>query len=229
MQVPVEDAVDHRALEQRDDERPHHRGGVDARGAHALCVAEREALEALHHEHASRHERRVGSRDDHGRVVGLVEDARDVDHVPRLEAEVQLLDDRLGEHLDQCGEVQQLERVDPGREERRHPRHDPDVALHEALDARSLDLDGDGLAGAQHRVVDLCDRRRGDGRLVEGGEEALERRRRSRPRSTDLTWSNPSAGTRSRTRWNSRDELLGKQPLGRRDDLSELDVGGSER
>ena len=58
------------------------------------------------------------------------------------------------------------------------------VALHRRLDAGPLDLDDDGLAGAQPRPVRLADRRRGERLPVELGEDVA---RRSRPSSASST------------------------------------------
>ena len=70
-------------------------------------VVEVEAVEALHHQDPGRDQVRVGSWDY---VATLAEGrvrAGHVDHVLGFEAEVELLDDRLGEQLDESGRVGQ--------------------------------------------------------------------------------------------------------------------------
>ena len=66
VQVAVEDAVEHRSLEEGDEPGPQHRLGVDAGGPHGLDVVPGEAVEPLHDEHPAGHERRVGARHDDG-------------------------------------------------------------------------------------------------------------------------------------------------------------------
>ena len=107
VQVAVEDAVEHRALHERHEPRVQHRFGVDAGVLHRGHVVPRDAVEPFHHEHASGDERRVRAGHDRRALVGLGEHARDVEHVLRLEAEVELLDDRLREQLDERGRVRE--------------------------------------------------------------------------------------------------------------------------
>ena len=130
VQVPVEDAVEQRALEEADHAGPHDRLGVDAGGLHALHVAEVEAVEALHDEHAPRHQRRVGPGHDEVALVERGEGRRDIEHVLGLEPEVELLDDRLGEELHQRGRVGQRGDGDPAHQVRRQPGHDGEVLAH---------------------------------------------------------------------------------------------------
>ena len=93
-----------------------------------------------------------------------------------------------------------------------------------AATSRPLDLDDDLLAGDEAGRVHLRDRRRGE-RLG-----ARTRRRpcsSGRPRSrstTARTSANRSGGTWSRSFLNSSTQLVGEEPLERRDDLTELDV-----
>ncbi len=65
---------------------------------------------------------------------------------------------------------------DAADEVRREPAHGAQVPAHEAGDLRPLDLDDDLLAGVQPGRVHLGDGRRGDGRLVDPGEDGLQRR-----------------------------------------------------
>ena len=118
MQVAVEDAEEHGALEERDQAGAHDRRRVDAGGLHALDVVEREAVEPLHHQHPPGDELGMGAGHDEGPLVGLGEDAGDVEHVLGLEAEVELLDDGLGEQLDQRRRVGQGGRPGCGRRAR---------------------------------------------------------------------------------------------------------------
>ena len=64
VQVAVEDAVDHRALERRDEPRLQERVRVDAGRVHRLDVVEREPVEALHHQDALGDERGVRAGHD---------------------------------------------------------------------------------------------------------------------------------------------------------------------
>ena len=89
----------------------------------AVDVVPRDAVEPFHHQHAPRDERRVRAGHDRGPLVGLGEHARDVEHVLRFEAEVELLDDRLREQLDERGRVRERGDRDPADEPRREPRH----------------------------------------------------------------------------------------------------------
>ncbi len=100
VQVAVEDPVQQGALQEGDHLGPEHGRRVDPGRPHPLDVVPCEAVEPLHHEHPPRHEPWMGAGDDDGALVGFCEDAADVEHVRGLEAEVELLDDRLGEQLD---------------------------------------------------------------------------------------------------------------------------------
>ena len=145
-----------------------------------------------------------------------------------LEPEVELLGDGLGEQLDQRRRVGQRGDRDAADEERRQPRHDLEVGVHERGHRRPLHLDHDPLAGDERGGVDLGDRR--------GGE-------RARGRSTANTSSSGRPSSASMTARTSDhvlgrhlvaallalvDQLLGEEALARRDDLGELDVGRAE-
>ena len=212
VEVAVEDAVDHGALHEPDHPGPHDLLGVDAGALHARDVVELEALEALHHEHPPGHERRVGTGDH---VVALTEvgvGPGHVEHVLGLEAEVELLGDRLGEELHQRGRVGQGRHRDAPDEERCDPCHDPQVAVHELADRGPLHLDDDVLAGEQRRPVDLCDRRRGEGLRAEvrGTPPPAGLPRSSS--TTARTAEKGSGGTWSRQRLNSATSSGGKMP-----------------
>ena len=204
--------ADHRPLHQGDHRRAHHPLGVDAGLAHPGHVVELEAVEALHHEHAAGDQRRMRAGHD---VAGLVEVAQhrgDVEHVGRLDAEVELLDDRVGEQLDERRRVGQRGDGDAPDEVRRQPGHRPQVVVHEAGDVGALHLDDDVLAGAQAGGVDLGDRGGGERRLTSNEANTSSS---GRPRSASTvarTSSNGSAGTWSRHRLNSSTSSGGNRP-----------------
>ena len=186
--------------------------GVDAGLAHPGHVVELEAVEPLHHEHAPGDELGMRPGDDVAVLVEVAQHRGDVEHVGRLDAEVELLDDRLGEQLDERRRVGQRGDGDAPDEVRRQPRHRPQVVVHEAGDVRSLHLDDDLLAGAQPGRVDLGDRRGGDRRLGELARTRPRAGRRDRPRRCGARPSNVSAGTWSRQRLNSSTSSGGNRP-----------------
>ena len=112
---------------------------------------------------------------DRRALFGLREDERDVEHVLRFETEVELLDDRLREQLDQRGRVGERGDRDAPDEMRREPRHRLDVLAYEPADLRPLHLDNHVFAGPQARRVHLRDRRGRDRRAVERLEHVVER------------------------------------------------------
>ena len=111
---------------------------------------------------------------DRGALVRLREHVRDVEHVLRFEAEVELLHDRLREQLHERGRVGERGDRDPADEAGREPRHRTDVFAHEARDLRPLHLHDHFFAGAQPRRVHLRDRRRRDRHAVEALEHVVE-------------------------------------------------------
>ena len=115
------------------------------------------------------------ARHDVAGLAELAQHRRDVEHVGGLDAEVELLDDGVGEQLDERRRVGQGGDRDAADEVRRQPRHRPQVVVHEAGDVGALHLDDDVLARAQARGVHLGDRRRGERRHVERGEHVVER------------------------------------------------------
>ena len=179
---------------------------------HAGHVVELEAVQALHHEHPPGDQRRVRAGHDVAVLAELVEHARDVEHVGGLEAEVELLDDRVGEQLDQRRRVGEGGDRDPADEVRREPRHRPQVGAHEAGDVGALDLDDDVLAGAQPGGVDLGDRRRRERRLGRTTANTSSSGRPSSASTVARTTSNGSAGTWSRQRLNSSTSSGGNRP-----------------
>ena len=227
VQVAVEDAVDQRPFHEGDHPGADHGLGVDPGVAHAGGVVEAEPGHPLHHQDTARHELRMRSRDHVAVLVEVTQHGGDVEHVGRFHAEVELLDDRLGEQLDECRRVGQGGDRDAADEVGRQPRHDPQVVAHETVDGGPLDLDDDVLAGAQPRPVDLGDRRRRERRAVERLEHVLE----ARP---EILLDGPAhvverlGGDLVAAFLELVDQLRREQALTRRDDLAELDVGRPE-
>ena len=69
--------------------------------AHPLDVVEAETLQPLHHEDPAGDQVGVGPGDDDGAWPVSSSTRGDVEHVLGLEPEVELLDDGLGEQLDE--------------------------------------------------------------------------------------------------------------------------------
>ena len=200
-----------------------HLRGVDARGLHALDVVVVEAVEALHHQHAARHQLRVRTRHDDDGLAGIAQHVRDVEHVLRLEPEVELLGDRLGEQLDERRRIRQRRHGDPPDEPRRDPRHRRQIPAHEARDLRPLHLDDDILAGREARGVHLRNRRGRERRSIEAGEHGLERL--AQILFDDAADDVERLGRHAVAKLlELPDELAGKQAPPRRNDLPELDV-----
>ena len=218
----MEDPLDHRPLHQGDHLRAHDGLGVDAGLAHAGHVVELEARQALHHQQPPGDQLGMWARHDVPVLAEVVEHRRDVEHVRRLDAEVELLDDRVGEQLDQRRRVGEGGDGDPPDEVRRQPGHRPQVDVHETADVGPLDLDDDILAGAQPGPVDLGDRGRSDGRAVERREHVLQR-----PAELGLDRSADHierlGGDLVAAALELLDELGGEQALAGGDDLAELD------
>ena len=101
VQVPVEHPVEEGALEEGDQARAQHGRGVDAGGPHAGGVAPGEPVQLLHDQHPPGHQLGVGPGHHDEPLAGHGEHRGDVEHVLGLEPEVELLDDGLGEQLDQ--------------------------------------------------------------------------------------------------------------------------------
>ena len=141
VQIAVEHAVDHRSFDQRDHRRAHDGLGVDTGILHAGDVVEVEPVDPLHHQHPPGDQRRVRAGHHVPGLLQLVQHHRDVDHVGRFHPEVELLDDRLGEQLDQRRRIGQRGDRDASDEVRRQPRHHPQVLAHQPGDAGALHLD----------------------------------------------------------------------------------------
>ena len=89
-------------------------------------------VEPLHHQHPAGHQRRVRAGHDVARAGRARRSTAATSSMfGRLEAEVELLDDRLGEQLDQRRRVGQRGDRDASDEVRREPRHHPQVLAHE--------------------------------------------------------------------------------------------------
>ena len=109
-----------------------HRFGVDAGVVHRGDVVPRDAVEPFHHEHAPRHERRVRAGHDQSRAGRSRASTRAMSSMfSRLEPEVELLDDRLREQLDERGRVGERGDRDAADEPRCEPRHRLEVLAHE--------------------------------------------------------------------------------------------------
>ena len=96
----MENPVHHRSLDQGDHRCANDCLGVDTGALHPGDVIEVESVDPLHHQHAASHQRCVGAGHDVPGLLQLVEHDRNVDHVGCFHAEVELLDDCLGEQLD---------------------------------------------------------------------------------------------------------------------------------
>ena len=165
--------------------------------------------------------------DDVGLLAQLDQGAGDVEHVPGLEPEVELLGDGLGEQLDQRRRVGQGGHRDPAHQPGSDPGHDGQVLPDEAGDLGPLDLDHDLLAGPQHRGVDLGDRRRRHRPVLEAGEDGLQG-------PAEVLLHHPAHRLPRLGRHlvaallELRHERLGEDPVPRGDDLAQLDVGRAE-
>ncbi len=227
MQVAVEDAVQHGALEEADHAGAHDLLGVDAGRPHAGHVGEVEAVDPLHDEHAAGDERGVGPRDDERALPELGEDVGDAQHVVGLEAEVELLEDGLGEELDQGGRVGQGGHGNAADEVGRHPGHHGQVLAHPAGHRGALHLDDDRGAVAQGGRVDLGDGGGGQRGVLDRGEDLVERA--PQLLAQDPLDDRPGLG---------RDLVAAPLELGHQrgredavtggDDLAQLDVGRAE-
>ena len=148
----------------------------------------------------------------------------DVQHVLGLEPEVELLDDGLGEQLDQGRRIGQGGDGDPADQLGGDPRHGGDVQADQGGHVAPLDLDHHPLAGPQGGRVDLGDGGRGDGHPVEGDEHVGQR-------PAEVLLDGPPDGGEGLGRDpvpqepELLDQLLGEDPLARGDDLAQLDVG----
>ena len=195
------------------DTRPgvQHRLGVDAGVLHRRHVVPGEAVEALHHEHPPRHVARVRTGHDRRPLTRLGEHARDVEHVLGLEPEVELLDDRLREQLDERGRVGERGDGDAADEARREPRHGPEIELHEARPAGRCTFT---TTSSPVRSVAACTCAI-DAAAIGSRSKREKTDSIVTPRSdstTRRTCSNVSGGTRSRSSLNSATSSGGNRP-----------------
>ena len=177
----------------------------------------------------ARHEDRVRARHDHRALLGGGEHVREVEHVLGLEAEVELLDDLLGEQLDERRRVGQRGDGDAADEQRRRAtpaRAGPSRTS--AATARALHLHDDLLAGEQARRVHLRDRRRRERLLGELGEHRPRAAARARARRRARTSAKRSGGTWSRSFLNSSTSSSGNRPSKAETIWPELHVRGAE-
>ena len=223
----MEHAEEHHPFEERDDRGTHHLLGRDPGALHPADVVPGEAVEALHDEHPRRDEPGVRPGHDDRALLGRGDDRGDVEHALGLEAEVELLDDRLGEQLDERRWVGEDGDGDPPDEVRREEAHHGEVVLHEGGDLGSLHLDDDFFAGVEAGAVHLGDRGRGDGLGRELAEHLLEG-------AAEIGLDALAHGCEGLSRdpvaqqLELADELGREDPLARGEDLAELDVGRTE-
>jgi hypothetical protein len=134
-------------------------------------VAERRAVQPLHDQHPLAAQRLVRDRDPH-RAVGR---GRHPGHVGRLDAEVQLLTDGVGEPDGQLADAERAGPAGAGLQRTGQAGHDVEVALDHRPDPGTLDLDRDLVPGPEPGRMPLGDRGGGQGFAVEVGEHLLDR------------------------------------------------------
>jgi hypothetical protein len=100
---------------------------------------------------------------------------REFDHVHRLEPEVELLEDDLGEQFDESGEVRHPRLGEHALRDTAHQRHHADVGLELPAQTGPPDLHDDLRAVAERCAMRLRDRRRGDRDCVERREDLADR------------------------------------------------------
>ena len=141
------------------------------------------------------------------------EHAGDVEHVLRLEPEVELLDHGLGEQLDERRRVGERGDGDPPDEAGRQPRERGDVVAEELRDPGPLHLHHDLLArDAGGRRGPARSRRRQRAVSSNSAKSVFEPSHRGRPRPRRGPSSNGSGGTWSRRSLNSETSSSGKRP-----------------
>ena len=144
-------------------------------------------------------------------LIATGEHLGDVEHVLRLEPEVELLDDGLGEQLDQGGGIGQGGDGYATHQDGGDQRHGGDVEPDQGGHVAALDLDHHPLPGAQRGRVDLGDRGRCDGGAVERDEDLARG-------AAEVLLECPAdrrkglGGTRSRRSRNSSTSSSGKIP-----------------
>ena len=174
VEVSVEDAEKRRPLEEGDHQRPHHSCSVDPGRVHPGDIVEGEAAEPLHHQNPPRHQARVGPRDHYRALIGRDQHSCHVEHVVGLEAEVQLLDDRLREQLHQRRGVGQGGYRYPADQIRGDPAHGRQVPFDASRNGRPLHLHHHLLAASQRRSVHLGNGSGSERLALEGREHHLQ-------------------------------------------------------
>ena len=201
--------------------------GVDAGREHGVEVVEGEPVQPLHHQHTCRHQVGVGSRDDVASLVEVGERGGHVEHRVGFEAEVELLGDRVGEHLDERRGVGQRRDRDTADQERRQPGHDLEVLVDGGSDPGALHLDDHLGAVEQGGPVDLSDGCGGERHRVDRREDRVEP-------AAEVVLDDRAHGVERLGGYlvsaldELGDQLVGEHPPTRRDDLAELDVGRSQ-
>ena len=223
----MEDPAQHGPLQEPDHPGPDEGGGVEPGGPHPGGVVEGEAGEALHDQHPAGDEVGMGPGHHVGLLPQLDQRPGDVEHVLGLEAEVELLGDRLGEQLHQRRRVGQGGHRDAADQPRGDPGHDGQVLPDQPGHLGPLDLDDDVLARPEPGVVDLGDRRRRQRLGVEAGEDRLQ------GPAEVLLHHPPDGGPRLGRHLVAallelRHQRLGEHALAGGDDLAQLDVGRAE-
>ena len=165
-----------------------------------------------------------GTRDDKVTLAQLGEGRRDVEHVFGLEPKVELLDDGLGEELDQRRWVGQRGDRNAADQVGGQPRHDGEVLMDPAGHRGPLDLYHHFGSVEQLCPVDLGDRRRRQGVMVDGGEHLTGGA--AELLGDHLFNDGPGFGRHLiAAPFEFRHELGREDPIARRHNLSELDVG----
>ena len=195
MRVGMEEAEAHHLVEHRAQQLIGERRPIgSARLTEPADVADRRPLEALLHEDPAGAQVAVQRRHAHGSVA--VEPGRHLGHGVGLAPEVELGPEPGGELGEHVARAQPSAERCPALGELGEQRQRSEVALDRRVDARPLDLDDDGLAGAQPRPVGLADRRCGERLPVELAEDGVEVAARARPRARRRCRRRGSGGTR---------------------------------
>ncbi len=137
-----------------------------------LELRERRALDALHDQHPRGRVPPEDHRDVDLRVVGEV--AAERVRVVRFDAVVELAPDRPRELIDQGDQVDERQAVDAVLEQAGELVQQLDVGVDLALGVGALHLDDHLVPAGQPCPMDLADRGRGDGLLVELGEDLFD-------------------------------------------------------
>ncbi len=137
-----------------------------------LELCERRPLDALHDQHPWGRVPPEDLRHVDLRVVGEV--ATERVGVVRLDAVVELAPDRLRELIDQGNQVDERQAVDAVLEQAGELVQQLNVGVDLALRVGALDLDDHLVPARQARAMHLADRGRGDGLLVELGEDLFD-------------------------------------------------------